>query len=185
MHTTHVSLLQRLRQSPSEGAWDRFVQLYTPLLHYWARRLGLQEQDAADLIQDVLIVLVRKVPELAYDPQRSFRGWMRTVLLNKWRDRRDRAAAPGQLESGLVPAVPDEAEVFAAEEYRHYLCQRALKLMQSDFETATWKACWETVVCGRSAGEVGAELGMTVNAVYVARSRVLARLRRDLEGLLD
>src|ERR1700716_2727364 len=87
MHTTSVSLLQRLRQQPAADTWERFVRLYTPLLLYWARRLRLQDQDAADLVQDVLIVLVRKLPEFQYQPGRSFRGWMRTVLLNKWRDR--------------------------------------------------------------------------------------------------
>ncbi len=185
MHTTPVSLLQRLGQSPTPETWERFVRLYTPLLFYWARRLGMQEQDAADLVQDVLIVLVQKVPELQYDATRSFRGWVRMVLLNKWRDRRDRAPAPGQLDSANVPAVPDEVEVLQEAEYRQYLTHRALRLMQSDFEPATWKACWETVVCGRAAAEVAAEVGLTVNAVYLARSRVLARLRRDLEGLLD
>jgi len=87
MHSTHVSLLERLRQPEAADAWERFVQLYTPLLLHWARKLGLPDHDAADLVQDVLLVLVRKLPEFQYQPGRTFRGWMRTVLINKWRDR--------------------------------------------------------------------------------------------------
>jgi RNA polymerase sigma-70 factor, ECF subfamily len=92
MHTTPVSLLQRLGSSPTPAAWERFIRLYTPLLFYWARRRGLQEHDAADLVHDVLVVLVQKLPEFQYRPGKSFRGWMRMVLLNKWRDRKGEAA---------------------------------------------------------------------------------------------
>jgi len=184
MHTTSVSLLQRLREQPAADTWARFVRLYTPLLLHWARRLGLQEPDAADLVQDVLLHLVRKLPEFQYQPDRSFRGWMRTLLLNKWRDRPHRVpAAP--LDSDVQPLVPSEAEALEEREYRLYLLGRALHLMQADFEPATWRACWETVVVGRPAAEVATELEITVNAVYLAKSPVLSRLRRDLEGLLD
>ena len=106
---TRVSLLQALRHSPSAHSWERFVRLYTPLLLYWARRLGLQDHDAADLVQDVLVVLLRKLPEFQYQPGRSFRGWMRTVLMNKWRDRPHRGpAAP--LDSGVQPQAPADSE---------------------------------------------------------------------------
>ena len=184
MDSTHASLVDRLRQPSSAEAWDRFVQLYGPLLLHWARKLGLQNEDAADLVQDVLVVLVRKMPEFQYQPDRTFRGWMRTVLLNKWRDRPHRGpAAP--LDSGIQPVAPVESDELEEREYRLYVVGRALKLMSGDFEPATWRACWETVVAGRPAAEVAAELGITVNAVYLAKSRVLGRLRRDLAGLLD
>ena len=184
MHTTSVSLLERLRQQSDAAAWERLVRLYTPLLMYWARRLGLQDQDAADLVQDVLIVLVRKMPEFQYQRGRSFRGWMRTVLMNKWRDRPHRGA-PSPLDSKVEPQAQPDNDALEEREYRLYVMGRALQLMASDFESATWVACWETVVWGRPAPEVAAELGVTVNAVYLAKSRVLGRLRRDLEGLLD
>src|SRR5262245_32982810 len=85
MHTTSISLLERLRQPQEEQAWRRFVDLYTPLLYFWARRTGLQEADAADLVQQVLAILVRKLPEFSYDREKSFRNWLRTVTLNEWR----------------------------------------------------------------------------------------------------
>jgi RNA polymerase sigma-70 factor, ECF subfamily len=183
MHTTSVSLLEQLREPSAASGWERFVRLYTPLLLHWARRVGLQEQDAADLVQDVLIVLVQKMPEFQYQQGRSFRGWMRTVLLNKWRDRPQRGA-PAPLESQIEERL-DSSDGLEEREYRLYVMGRALRLMAADFEPATWQACWETVVCSRSAAEVAKELGITVNAVYLAKSRVLSRLRRDLDGLLD
>jgi RNA polymerase sigma-70 factor (ECF subfamily) len=175
-------LIERLRDPSAQNAWERFVRLYTPLLLHWSRRVGLQEQDAADLVQDVLIILVQKLPEFHYQPGRSFRGWMRTVLMNRWRDlpRRGRSAP---LESEIV--MPPEADGLEESEYRLYVVGRALMLMAADFEPTTWQACWETVVGDRSAADVAAELGITVNAVYLAKSRVLVRLRRDLAGLLD
>jgi RNA polymerase sigma-70 factor (ECF subfamily) len=182
-NSTHVSLLERLRQPSDADAWERLVRLYTPLLLYWARRLGLQDPDAADLVQDVLIVLMQKLPEFRYQPGKSFRGWMRTVLMNKWRDRPHRAG-PAPLDSAVQPEAPTDDNL-EEREYRLFVMGQALRMMAADFEPATWQACWNTVVLDRPAAEVAAELGMTVNAVYLAKSRVLARLRQDLAGLLD
>jgi RNA polymerase sigma-70 factor (ECF subfamily) len=188
MDTTSPSLLERLRYPGEEKAWDQFVTLYSPLLYRWARGRGLQEADAGDLVQDVLVRLVRKLPEFRYDPGKSFRAWLRTVALNCWRDReRQRAGRPNEREADGpgIPLAPDDTEVFADEEYRGYLVRRALELMQAEFRPTTWKACWENVVSGKTAAEVGVELGLSPGAVYVARSRVLARLRKELRDLLD
>jgi RNA polymerase sigma-70 factor (ECF subfamily) len=189
MHTTHPSLLEQLRQpaSPTAAgpAWGRFVQLYTPLLFFWGRRLGLQEQDAADLVQDVFATLLQKLPDFRYDSGRTFRGWLRTVILNKWRDRR-RRPAPALLGSdagGLADSADPDA--LGEAEYRQHLVRRALHLMQAEFSDKTWKACWEHVAAGRPAAEVAAELGICPGAVYVAKARVLRRLREVLDGLLD
>jgi RNA polymerase sigma-70 factor (ECF subfamily) len=185
MFTTSVALLERLRQPAAHDAWQRFVHLYTPLLYHWAGRLGLQQQDAADLVQDVLTILVQKLPEFRYDQQRSFRAWLRTVLLNRWRHGCRRRApvtgAAGQPEA----AVPDPLDDLAEDEYRTYLVGRALRLLQSEFQPGTWRAFWEFVVDGRPASEVAAGLGMRADSVYVAKSRVLRRLRQELAGLLD
>jgi RNA polymerase sigma-70 factor (ECF subfamily) len=191
MDQTPVSLLERLRNPATQEvmgqAWTRFVKLYTPLLYHWARRLGLQSADAADLVQDVFALLLRKLPQFTYDRQKSFRSWLRTVLLNKWREKGRR---PSLVPHGTSPLPPDlagddSAEQFAEAEYRQYLTGRALELMQAEFQPATWKACWEHVVSGRSAAEVAAELGISEGAVYVAKHRVLRRLRQEMAGLLD
>jgi RNA polymerase sigma-70 factor (ECF subfamily) len=188
MHTTPVSLLERVRRPGEQQAWARFVDMYTPLLYYWACRAGMQQADAADLVQDVFAVLVAKLPEFVYDRNKSFRGWLRTILYNKWRDRRRRQAVDKtavQGEPALDQAIAVESEAFWETEYRQQLVGRALELMQSEFQTATWRACWEVVVCGRPAAAVAAELGISVDSVYAAKSRVLRRLRKELEGLLD
>jgi RNA polymerase sigma-70 factor (ECF subfamily) len=187
MHTTPVSLLDRLRQPAGQEAWGRFVELYTPLLFYWARRLGLQEADAADLVQDVLLQLYRKLPDFTYDRQGSFRGWLRTLVLNKWREKQRRPPLPLQATAALedVAAARDDFQALDEAEYRQHLAGRALRLMQADFPPAAWKSCWETVVAGRRAADVAAELGTTAAAVRVAKARVLHRLRLLLQGLLD
>jgi RNA polymerase sigma-70 factor (ECF subfamily) len=188
MDQTPASLLERLRQPAEHRAWERFVQLYTPLLFYWARRVGLGDADAADLVQDVFTLLVQKLPEFTYDRHKSFRAWLRTVTLNKWRDRRRRPVPLPAAFGGAAlpePAVPDGAEAFWEEEYRSHLVGRALEVMRAEFHPTTWKACWEFVACGRPAAEVAAELGISENAVYIAKCRVLRRLRQELDGLMD
>lgn len=186
MYTTSDSLLERLRQ-PTNSAWVRFVDLYTPLLHAWARRLNLSETDAADLVQDVFLVLVRKLPEFRPDGQHRFRAWLRTVLVNQWRDRlpRHTPPRPGEFAELADPAASDPAAIVEETEYHRFLVGRALELMRTDFEAATWKACWETTVHGRPAADVAAELNMTPAAVYTATSRVLRRLREELRDFWD
>ncbi len=188
MNTTSVSLLERLQQPDEHQAWDRFVRLYTPMIYHWGRRVGLQPADAGDLVQEVFAILLRKLPQFSYDGRKSFRGWLKTVTLNKWRDhlRRRHETPLGSAAAELRGlAVPSEVGLFEEAEYRRHLVGRALQVMQADFQPTTWKACWEHVVSGRPAAEVAAELGITVGAVYAAKFRVLERLRQELQGLLD
>ena len=190
MNTTPVSLLERLRQASEvrQADWDRLVELYTPLLYYWARRQGLQEADAADLVQDVLAVLVRELPRFEYDRGKSFRGWLRTLTLRKWWEKcRRQQLSPLPPDDPALEglASPDTLRAFEEADYRQYLAQRALALMQKEFQPTTWKACWEVVVSGRPARDVAAELGVSIDVVYASRSRVLRRLREELSGLLD
>ena len=189
MDTTSVSLLENLRRPGDQAAWNRFTELYAPLLYGWARRLGLQPNDAADLVQDVFAVLVRKLPEFRLEPRTgAFRRWLRTITLNTWRDRRKRRGdrpLPGDEAALAELADPAGLEPFWEGEYRQHLVNRALSLIQGAFRPATWKAFWEQVVAGRPAKEVAAELGLTPGAVYAAKLRVLDRLRQDLAGMLD
>jgi RNA polymerase sigma-70 factor (ECF subfamily) len=189
MVQTPASLLDQLRdpKEPASGpAWERFVALYTPLLYQWARRLGLQDASAADLVQDVFTILIQKLPSFSYDPGQRFRGWLWTVLCNKWREnqRRNSARIRGSADALAEVTVPDAVGRLAEAEYAQYLVGRALQLVQNEFDPATWKACREFMVVGRPATEVAAELGISVGAVYVAKSRIMRRLRKELEGLL-
>src|SRR6516165_2602837 len=146
MNTTSFSLLERLRTPAHQEAWGRFVKLYTPLLFHWARRVGLSSDEAGDLVQDVLTLLVQKLPEFSYDRQKSFRGWLRTITLNKWREKKRKPALPlVEVDPANLPAKEGQHDVAAFEEadYRQYLVRRALELMQAEFQPSTWKACWE------------------------------------------
>ncbi|HBI41593.1 MAG TPA: sigma-70 family RNA polymerase sigma factor [Planctomycetales bacterium] len=187
MSDTPASLLERLRDPDAEEAWVRFVELYSPLLLYWARRVGLREPDASDLVQDVFVVLLRKLPEFRYDAQKGFRNWLRTVTLNRWREIRRRQQHPATVGADTLNEVPDSAveEPFWEVEYRQQLARRLLEVMRQEFEPATWQACWECVVNGRPAADVGKELGISPGAVRMAKFRVLSRLRRELDGLLE
>lgn len=188
MFTTPPSLLEQIRQDPTRQAWQQFVDLYTPLLFHWARRLHLNDHDAADLIQDIFTVLVQKLPTFDYNPQLSFRAWLKTILLNRWRDRaRQRSLFQTFDGSGALANCPADEEIpfFEEEEYRQAVVRRALDLMQAEFQPVTWRACWEFVVLDRPAAEVAADLGISVNAVYLAKGRVLRRLREQLAGLLE
>jgi RNA polymerase sigma-70 factor (ECF subfamily) len=128
------------------------------------------------------------MPQFRYDPGRSFRAWLKTVTLNKWREGlRRRGETLQHLSDSEVPDPnsTDAAAIFEETEYRQRLLHRATQLVQVDFEPATRKAFWEYAVAGRPAAEVAAELNVAVHSVYLAKSRVLRRLREELDGLLD
>jgi RNA polymerase sigma-70 factor (ECF subfamily) len=186
VNRTSPTLLERVRRPEDQLAWDRFAALYTPLMYYWARRQGLQQQDAADLVQDVFATLVERLPDFEYDRQRSFRNWLRTVTLNKLRERRRRRTP--QAAGEALADVPDErgdGADFWDNEYREQLVASALELLRSEFQPATWQAFQEHGVRGRPAPEVADELDLTPGAVRAARARVVTRLRQELQGLLD
>lgn len=188
METTPISLLERLRRPGQQQAWQRFVQLYTPLLYHWARRLGVRADDAADLVQEVFALLVRKLPEFRYDPDRRFRGWLWTLVVNKLREGKRRATIPLAGDgNGRLAELPttDPTTLISETEYRRYVANRALQLIRHDFRPTTWKAFWEHVHAGRPAADVARELNLSVGAVYAAKVRVLARLREEFRGLLE
>lgn len=185
MYTTPPSLLERIRKPHEEQAWNRFVALYTPYIFSLARRAGVGRDEATDVVQDILLLLTRKMPEFEYDPQRSFRAWLRTVVIHRVRELARRRTvplvdAPERLD--LIEA--SERESVEEVEFHRHLLARALRVMQREFSATTWRACWEHVVSGRTARDVGAELGISEGAVYVAKCRVLRRLREELKGLL-
>ena len=183
---TSASLLERLRQPDAVQAWERFVELYGPLIHTWARRTGLQNADADDLVQEVFVRLRQELPKFLYDRSRSFRAWLRVVTMNVWRNQcRQAARRPMALPAGVEPTLPDAVAGFWEDEFGRELVARAAAVMRQDFEEHTWKAFWGVVVDGKSYAAVAAELGMTETAVGVARWRVKQRLREELAGMLD
>ena len=191
---TSLGLLVGLR-ADEQGAWQRLVDLYSPLLDLWCRRAGLQEADAADIRQEVFIVVRRKIGDFRREsPADSFRGWLRTIVRNKIADRGRRERSQ-PAETGLQEQLDQTAtrtmggddggdEDDTTAEAR-ILYRRALALIQRDFEERTWRAFWAVVIDGRGAAEIALDLGLPVNAVYLAKSRVLRRLREEFQGLLD
>lgn len=188
MDSTSVSLLQRLKQPNREDAWKRFVELYAPLIFHWGRDQGLSPIDAADLVQEVMAIMVTKLPEFEYDSTKRFRGWLRTITVNKARDVQRRVAVrrtTGIDENSEPFVAANGIDLFEEVEYRRFLVNRALITMKAEFPEHTWQACWKLVVEGLSGAEVAKELGISENAAYVSKSRVLRRLRAELADLLD
>src|SRR5262249_35810021 len=136
MNTTSISLLERLRnQLDPDANWKRFVRLYTPLLYFWANKLGLSEADAADLVQEVFALLVQKLPGFDYDRGGTFRGWLRAVLVNKWREQHRRRTVQAYAASDSeLAGVADSgaADPLEEAEYRQHLVARALRIMQAE-----------------------------------------------------
>jgi RNA polymerase sigma-70 factor (ECF subfamily) len=190
---TRPSLLVRLRDPNDRDAWRQFVELYASLVYGFARKRGLQDADAADLMQEVLRSVAGAAGRLDYDPQRgTFRGWLYTVTRNKLfsfldgRRRKERGSGdPAQQE--LLEGLPDGADDAAEweREYRRRLFAFAAEQVRGEFQEKTWQAFWQTAVDGEGAREVGGRLGMSPGAVHVAKSRVLARLRRQVQQLQE
>ncbi len=188
MDSTSVSLLRRLRQPNQEAAWERFVELYAPLIFHWGKNQGLNATDSTDLVQEVMAILVAKLPEFQYDPKKRFRGWLRTVTVNAARNLRRREStrpSTNVIEAVEQVSVTDAVELFGEAEYRRFLVKRAMQLMRAEFQEQTWKACWMHVAEGRRAADVGQELGLSANAVHIAKCRVMRRLREELDGLME
>lgn len=194
MSETSVSLLDRLRHSPEPALWQRLVDLYNPLIRGWLRRQALREQDADDLVQEVLAVVVRKLPQFERQPQTgAFRSWLRKITVNclrdHWRSRRSQPLATG--DSNFL-AVLDQLEDSDShlsrmwdQEHDRHVTQRLLETIRPRFEPHTFRAFQRVALEGAAPDQVAAELGLTVNAVFIAKSRVLNQLRREGAGLID
>lgn len=189
--STSASLLDRVRTN-DDAAWKRFVRLYSPLVYSWAKRCGLKNQDAADVLQDVFHAVARNLGQFRPDPAGgSFRGWLWTITRNKVRDHyRARDAEPvggTDMQHRLqeVPEVEPASWSESGECSRATLVNRATQLICDDFEPRTWQAFWRLAVENHPARDIAADLGMTVDAVYQAKARVLRRLREELDGHVD
>jgi RNA polymerase sigma-70 factor (ECF subfamily) len=186
---TSSSLLDRVKADEA-GAWDRLVALYAPLLYHWCRRWKLQEEDLADVFQEVFKTLVVHLAEFRKDRDgATFRGWLWTITRNKvldhFRKRSQEATGAGGSEASMrlselpAPDVAEKTEPEEAEAIRR-LYLRGLDLIRNEFEDRTWQAFWRTAIEGRTPRDVAAELSMTSGAVRVSKSRVLQRLREEL-----
>ena len=189
---TRPTLLLRLRDKENAPAWHEFVQLYGPLVFGYGVQRGLNEADAADLCQEVMCAVAGGIERFAYDPARgSFRAWLMRVTrnrLNSFFERQyRRAPANGSttvLELLAERPSPLEEDQWTAE-YQRRLFDWAAVEVRGEFEPTSWEAFWQTAMLDRSGQEVAASLGLSVGAVYIARSRVLARLKQKVAAAMN
>jgi RNA polymerase sigma-70 factor (ECF subfamily) len=192
---TRPSLLVRIRDTRDREAWGQFVEIYAPLVYDMARRRGLQDADAADLTQEVLRSVSGAIGRLDYDPRRgTFRSWLFTVTRNainsflESRRRVPRGSGDSSVQAWLENRPgPDENEESAEwdRDYQRRVLDYATERVRLTFEDATWQAFAQTAIDGKPVKDVAAGLGMTVGAVYIARSRVLGRIKDEVRKLLD
>ncbi|WP_422930216.1 RNA polymerase sigma factor [Singulisphaera sp. PoT] len=187
---TRHSLIVKLRDPADTAAWREFASLYEPLVYRIARRKGLQDADAQDLTQEVFQALARSID--SWDPARgSFRAWVsqitRNLLINLLARGNKFARGSGSTTVQFLlqeqPANDPSATAAFEDEHRRRVFQWAAERVQGEFNPATWQAFWQSTVEGRPPKEVAAELGITLGALYVARSRILSRLKRRIESL--
>ena len=185
---TRASLLIRLRDPQDQEAWRQFIEVYSALIYGFARKRGLQDADAADLMQEVLRSVSGAMGRLNYDPGRgSFRGWLYTITRNKLSTflTRQKRQVQGTGESGMQErlaeeAVPDEDALWD-QEYERRLFEWAAERVRNTSGESVWQAFWQTAVEGKSPKDVARGLGMSVGAVYVAKSRTLAQVREQIQ----
>ena len=189
---TRASLLVRLRDGEDALAWQEFVRLYAPVIYGFARKRGLQDADAADLMQEVLRSVSTTVHRLDYDPGRgTFRGWLFTVTRNKIfnfmesRSRRVQGSGDSRVQQRLEQQAGAQGDLSGDWEadYQRALAAQAMERVKGEFQPFTWEAFLQTTMEGRTPAETSARVGLSVGAVYVAKSRVIARLRQEIERM--
>jgi RNA polymerase sigma-70 factor (ECF subfamily) len=187
---TSTTLLLRLQQLPSdEAAWGEFVTRYGPRIQSWCRRWGLQEADAQDVAQMVLLKLLRSIQSFRYDPRQSFRAWLKTVAHHAWQDwvrsrgrsvRRGDSATSDSFDS---LAARDDLAAWIEEVYEQELMDEAIVRVRTRVMPQTWQAFCLTTYEGLSGAEVAGRLQMAITSVYKAKSNIRKLLEEEVRSL--
>ena len=187
---TSATLLARLRQVPADqAAWAQFTERYGRKIYAWCRRWNLQQADAEDLTQDVLLKLAEKMQAFDYDPARSFRAWLKTVARHAWSDscsgRKAAVAAGGTDALALLHTVEAREDLVRrlGEEFDRELLDEAMARVRLRVIPRTWEAFERTALQGQSGAEAGQALGMKVATVFVARSKVQKMIQEEIQKL--
>ena len=184
MFLTPASLLYRLQSPEDSRAWSRFVDLYSPLLYHWAKKLGYQDSDASDLVQDVFVTLWQKMPEFAYDENRSFHAWLKTLFMNRFRSRqRNRDLR----HLAFIDCEPIESlqDAEMDPEDSRFLIRQAFRLIERDFSLLHQQVFRAYVLQERPAEEVAHLYEVGLGTVYGIKSKVLSRLRQEMKNWID
>jgi RNA polymerase sigma-70 factor (ECF subfamily) len=182
---TSLSWLGRLAVSGSDADWQKLVAVYGPLLREWFAHTGVPPADRDDLVQEVMLAVFRRVAEFERRGPGAFRAWLRGIVTNQTRKFfRARKMYPC---IDLDQLAGDDSVLSRRWDREHdeHLAARALRAVEGDFSAQTWQAFRRQVFDHQSPAEVAAELGMSVNSVLLARSRVMKRLREELRGLIE
>lgn len=188
--STSQTLLGRVKAKDPD-AWQRFAAIYAPLVYFWARRGGLQESDAQDVVQDVFRAVHSKIEDFQRDGQASrFRGWLWAITRNRvrlfYRQRQTQIVASGGSSAAAalaeIPELWQREEEASSRDERQLVIRQALAAVKQDFAEVTWQAFWRTAVGNEAAAAVAADLQLTATAVRQAKYRVLCRLREELAG---
>lgn len=188
--TTQPSLLVRIRDPLDAGAWAQFVEIYAPLVYGYLRKRSLQDADAADVAQEVMRTVSQTIGQWTYDPGRgTFRGWLLSVVnsrLTDFRRKQQRQLATMANAAAAHDAAFSNTAAASAEwdrDYQRQLFHAAAQQVREDFSNSSWQAFWQTAVEGKSASQAAQRLGVSTAAVYLAKARVMARIRQQLEIL--
>lgn len=190
---TSKSFLDRLRETPDDSLWARFVDIYSPLIRTWLRQHANLQSDDDDLVQEVMLVVVRKIPEFHRGERTgSFRRWLKSISINvlrhSLRSRRLRSPGGNEAVAQMLDQLEDPESALSKiwdVEHDRYLTKRLLEHIEPLFEAKTWAMFRMTALEGHSAASTAAELGVTENAVFIAKSRVMAKLREEGHEMLD
>jgi RNA polymerase sigma-70 factor (ECF subfamily) len=188
---TRITLLLRLRRDPGDAAaWDEFVAIYGGKIHGWCRAWGLQDADAQDVTQTVLLKLAARMRDFAYDPEKSFRAWLKTVVRHSWLAFREQQGRPGGgsgdsrvLEQLHSVAAGEDLLKRLEEGFDHELLAEAVRRVRLRVEPRTWEAFRLTAEEGLSGAETSALTGLRVSQVYVAKRRVHQMLQDEVRKL--
>lgn len=191
---TSVSLLEEARTRRSEDAWQRMVEIYDPLFRGWLNSLGVSSQDCDDLVQEILVVILRKLPKFEFTGQPgSFRAWAKRVALNcvreAWRSKKrvPRAMGGSNFVEQLDRLVDPASQVSRDWDRQHdrIVVQRLMDHIRVKADPQVWQAFSLHAIQGMPVAAVAESLGVTPNYVYVAKSRIVSRLRELAKGLVD
>jgi RNA polymerase sigma-70 factor (ECF subfamily) len=194
MTSTSASLLDRLKKAPADSPdWARLHDIYLPLIKFWLARISGTADESDDLAQEVLIVLVRELPKFSTQGHGSFRAWLRQITVNqarahfKKRRRRPVTGLAGGAEDILAQLADPNSDLSRQWDQDHdrHVSQKLLALVKNDFEANTWEAFSRFALDGKPAAKVAEELGISENAVLLAKSRVFKRLRREAGEFLS
>lgn len=193
MNSTSLSLLHRLHQDAASDEWRQVIEQYGPAMRGWLRGRGVNDHDADDIVQEVMSVMVRRIGEFKRQRTGSFRRWMRLITVNCMRDhfrRRGRSpvASGGSDMVEMLAELADDASELSRrwdEEHAQHLLQLVLNRIRPEFRSSTWEAFEQVTIRQLPPEQVAKNLNVSTNAIFVAKSRVLKRIREEGAGLID